>query len=76
MESLQLEINAQLEASGMSVREFAGIVGIPRTTLQRKLSGESELSISEAAAIGKTFGFESVSEFVKHAEEAAEKKAS
>lgn len=32
------------------------------------LSGESELSISETAAIGKAFGLDSVSEFVKRAE--------
>lgn len=75
MNPLQIEIRARLDESGRSIREFAEAVGIPNSTLQRKLAGNSEFTLKEVAMIGRALGYQSPSAFMHAAERRAEEHA-
>lgn len=68
MSVLQDYLNAQIAKGKYSVREYAKKIGVSKTTLTRKLSGESDFTLSEIRKIGRALGYESPSEFMRDAE--------
>lgn len=71
MNPLQIEISARLDETGSSIRAFAESIGIPKSTLQRKLAGDSEFTLREVAMISSALGYQTSSSFMKAAEERA-----
>lgn len=68
MNIVQAELNARINSAGVSIRAFAKQVGLSRTTLARKLSGESDFTLGEIAAISSALGYETPSRFMADAE--------
>ena len=64
MNALQTLLKLRINNDGGSVRAFAKKVGLSRTTLARKLSGESDFSLGEIATISATLGYETPSRFM------------
>lgn len=75
MNAVQTALNARINSDGVSVREFAKQVGISRTTLARKLSGESDFTLGELAAISAALGYETPSRFMADVETRTEEAA-
>ena len=76
MSALQRYLNAKIAEENCSVREYAKRVGMPRTTLTRKLTGESDFTLAEIRKISRALGYESISGFMQTVETAAEKRPS
>ena len=68
MNALQTELKARIDNDGVSVRAFAKKVGLSRTTLARKLSGESDFTLGEIATISAALGYETPSRLMADAE--------
>ena len=68
MNTLQTELKLRINNDGGSVRAFAKKVGLSRTTLARKLSGESDFTLGEIAAISAALGYETPSRFMADVE--------
>lgn len=75
MNAVQTALNARINSDGVSIRTFAKQVGLPRTTLARKLSGESDFTLGEIAAISAALGYETPSRFMAAAENRTEEAA-
>lgn len=75
MNAVQTALNARINSDGVSVREFAKQVGLSRTTLARKLSGESDFTLGEIAAISAALGYETPSRFMADVETRTEEAA-
>lgn len=75
MNAVQTALNAQINSDGVSVRAFAKQVGLSRTTLARKLSGESDFTLGELAAISAALGYETPSRFMADVETRTEEEA-
>ena len=69
---LQRYLNAQIAEGKYSVREFAKKVGISKTTLTRKLSGQSDFTLTDIRKIARALGYKTSSEFMRAAEATAE----
>lgn len=65
MNALQTELKLRINNDGSSVRAF---VGLSRTTLARKLSGESDFTLGEIATIAVALGYETPSRFMADVE--------
>lgn len=68
MNALQTELKLRINNDGGSVRAFAKKVGLSRTTLARKLSGESDFTLGEIATISAALGYETPSRFMADVE--------
>lgn len=75
MNTVQSDLNARINNSGVSIRAFAKQVGLSRTTLARKLSGESDFTLGEIAAISAALGYETPSRFMADVETRTEEAA-
>ena len=75
MNALQAELKLRISKGGGSVRAFAKKVGLSRTTLARKLSGESDFTLGEIAAISAALGYETPSRLMADAEARTEEAA-
>lgn len=49
-------IKQQMERQGLSINELADETLIPRVTLQRKLSGRTDFTVTEVRHIAKALG--------------------
>lgn len=72
---MQTALNARINSDGVSIRTFAKQVGLSRTTLARKLSGESDFTLGEIAAISAALGYETPSRFMADVETRTEEAA-
>lgn len=68
MNTVQAELKARINSDGVSIRTFAKQVGLPRTTLARKLSGESDFTLGDIVAISAALGYETPSRFMADVE--------
>ena len=68
MNALQTELKLRINNDGGSVRAFAKKIGLSRTTLARKLSGESDFTLGEIATISAALGYETPSRFMADVE--------
>lgn len=75
MNAVQTALNERINSDGVSVRAFAKQVGLSRTTLARKLSGESDFTLGELAAISAALGYETPSRFMADVETRTEEAA-
>ena len=75
LNAVQTALNARINSDGVSVRAFAKQVGLSRTTLARKLSGESDFTLGEIAAISAALGYETPSRFMADVETRTEEAA-
>nr|DAV36434.1 MAG TPA: Regulatory protein regulator, helix-turn-helix, Restriction-modification, TRANSCRIPTION.0A [Caudoviricetes sp.] len=75
MNALQTELKLRIINDGGSVRAFAKKVGLSRTTLARKLSGESDFTLGEIATISAALGYETPSRLMADAEARTEEAA-
>ncbi len=75
MNALQTELKQRISSSGSSVRAFAKKIGLSRTTLARKLSGESDFTLGEIATISAALGYETPSRLMADAEARTEEAA-
>lgn len=75
MNALQTEIKLRISNDGGSVRAFAKKVGLSRTTLARKLSGESDFTLGEIVTISAALGYETPSRLMADAEARTEEAA-
>lgn len=75
MNALQTELKLRISNDSGSVRAFAKKVGLSRTTLARKLSGESDFTLGEIAAISAALGYETPSRLMAAAEARTEEAA-
>lgn len=75
MNTVQTELKARINSAGVSIRTFAKQVGLSRTTLARKLSGESDFTLGEIAAISAALGYETPSRFMADVETRTEEAA-
>lgn len=75
MNALQTELKLRIGNDGGSVRAFAKKVGLSRTTLARKLSGESDFTLGEIASISAALGYETPSRLMAAAEARTEEAA-
>lgn len=75
MNAVQTALNARINSDGVSIRTFAKQVGLSRTTLARKLSGESDFTLGEIAAISAALGYETPSRFMADVETRTEEAA-
>ena len=75
MNTVQAELKARINSTGVSIRTFAKQVGLSRTTLARKLSGESDFTLGEIAAISAALGYETPSRFMADVETRTEEAA-
>nr|DAN77608.1 MAG TPA: helix-turn-helix domain protein [Caudoviricetes sp.] len=75
LNAVQTALNARINSDGVSIRAFAKQVGLSRTTLARKLSGESDFTLGEIAAISAALGYETPSHFMADAETRTEEAA-
>ena len=75
MNTVQTELKARINSAGVSIRAFAKQVGLSRTTLARKLSGESDFTLGEIATISAALGYETPSRFMADVETRTEEVA-
>lgn len=75
MNTVQSDLNARINSAGVSIRAFAKQVGLSRTTLARKLSGESDFTLGEIATISAALGYETPSRFMADVEARTEEAA-
>ena len=75
MNTVQSDLNARINSAGVSIRTFAKQVGLSRTTLARKLSGESDFTLGEIATISAALGYETPSRFMADVEARTEEVA-
>lgn len=75
MNAVRTALNARINSDGGSIRAFAKQVGLSRTTLARKLSGESDFTLGEIAAISAALGYETPSRFMADVEARTEEAA-
>ena len=75
LNAVQTALNARINSAGVSIRAFAKQVGLSRTTLARKLSGESDFTLGEIAAISAALGYETPSRFMADVETRTEEAA-
>ena len=75
MNALQTELKQWINNDGGSIRAFAKQVGLSRTTLARKLSGESDFTLGEIATISAALGYETPSRLMAAAEARTEEAA-
>ena len=75
LNTVQTELKARINSAGVSIRTFAKQVGLSRTTLARKLSGESDFTLGEIAAISAALGYETPSRFMADVETRTEEAA-
>ena len=75
MNTVQTELKTRISNDGISIRAFAKQVGLSRTTLARKLSGESDFTLGEIATISAALGYETPSRFMADAEACTEEAA-
>ena len=75
MNTVQSDLNARINNSGVSIRAFAKQVGLSRTTLARKLSGESDFTLGEITTISAALGYETPSRFMADVEARTEEAA-
>lgn len=75
MNTVQTELKARINSAGVSIRTFAKQVGLSRTTLARKLSGESDFTLGEIATISAALGYETPSRFMADVETRTEEAA-
>ena len=68
MNTLQTLLKLRINNDGGSVRAFAKKVGLSRTMLARKLSGESDFILGKIATISATLGYETPSRFMADVE--------
>lgn len=68
MNSVQIVLKTRISNAGVSIRAFAKQVGLSRTTLARKLSGESDFTLGEIATISAALGYETPSRFMADVE--------
>ena len=68
MNALQTDLKLRISNDGGSVRAFAKKIGLSRTTLARKLSGESDFTLGEIATISAALGYETPSSFMADVE--------
>jgi len=73
--SVQIELKTRISNAGVSIRAFAKQVGLSRTTLARKLSGESDFTLGEIATISAALGYETPSRFMADVETRTEEAA-
>ena len=66
--ALQTDLKLRISNDGGSVRAFAKKIGLSRTTLARKLSGESDFTLGEIATISAALGYETPSRFMADVE--------
>lgn len=67
---LAAEIRAEAARQGVTAASLSVSTDIPRSTMSRKLSGASDLSVGEAASICSALGV-SLSDLVRRAEDMA-----
>lgn len=75
MNALQTELKQRIDNDGVSIRAFAKQVGLSRTTLARKLSGESDFTLGELATISAALGYATPSRLMAEAEARTEEAA-
>lgn len=75
MNTVQTELKARINSAGVSIRTFAKQVGLSRTTLARKLSGESDFTLGEIVTISAALGYETPSRFMADVETRTEEAA-
>lgn len=75
LNTVQTELKARINSAGVSIRAFAKQVGLSRTTLARKLSGESDFTLGEIATISAALGYETPSRFMADVETRTEEAA-
>lgn len=75
MNAVQTALNARINSDGVSVRAFAKQVGLSRTTLARKLSGESDFTLGEITTISAALGYATPSRFMADVETRTEEAA-
>jgi transcriptional regulator with XRE-family HTH domain len=75
LNAVQTALNARINSDGVSVRAFAKQVGLSRTTLARKLSGESDFTLGEITTISAALGYETPSRFMADVETRTEEAA-
>lgn len=75
LNTVQSDLNARINSAGVSIRTFAKQVGLSRTTLARKLSGESDFTLGEIATISAALGYETPSRFMADVEARTEEVA-
>lgn len=75
MNTVQTELKARINSAGVSIRAFAKQVGLSRTTLARKLSGESDFTLGEIVVISAALGYETPSRFMADVETRTEEAA-
>lgn len=75
MNTVQTLLKARITSAGVSIRAFAKQVGLSRTTLARKLSGESDFTLGEIATISAALGYETPSRFMADVETRTEEAA-
>lgn len=75
MNTVRTELKTRISNDGVSLRAFAKKVGLSRTTLARKLSGESDFTLGEIATISAALGYETPSRFMAAAETRTDKEA-
>jgi DNA-binding helix-turn-helix protein len=75
LNTVQTELKARINSAGVSIRAFAKQVGLSRTTLARKLSGESDFTLGEIVAISAALGYEPPSRFMADVETRTEEAA-
>lgn len=75
MNTVQAELKVRINSDGVSIRTFAKQVGLSRTTLARKLSGESDFTLGEIVAISAALGYETPSRFMADVETRTEETA-
>ena len=75
LNTVQTALKARISNNGVSIRAFAKQVGLSRTTLARKLSGESDFTLGELTAISAALGYETPSRFMADIETRTEEAA-